>query len=247
MTLSRDSTTVSRASRLMLGLRKRTLLAYASVVALSRYIPYLADRPRRLWFGARHTDHDRNSAVERGLGFIADAASDPKHFTEWGQDLMWCFYTITNTAKNTRLREMACNVGQERARQWRRQFVEPPTNNVDALSRFVFGTDIADKLLGNSDDAMRRRIQTAVQRFSALDFLAFDPLHEPPPADLPEECPVCENRSPRSVTACSKCNTPLEFRSPYDIWLDALVTTYSGDAYGVQLGASYPEVLRWIS
>lgn len=46
---------------------------------------------------------------------------------------------------------------------------------------------------------------------------------------------------------CRKCNAVLRPRSPYDIWLDALVTTYSGDTYGVALGASYPEVLQWIS
>jgi hypothetical protein len=160
---------------------------------------------------------------------------------------LWCFYTIARTAKNARLREMAQYIGQERALEWRLRFTEPPVNDVDDLTSFAFGTDIADKLLGNCNETLKGRIQAAVRRFSTLDFLGFDPRHEPPPSELPEECPKCAHHSPRGSAACQKCSTPLEFRSPYDIWLDALVTTYSGDAYGVQLGASYPEVLHWIS
>ncbi len=35
-------------------------------------------------------------------------------------------------------------------------------------------------------------------------------------------------------------------RSRYDVWSDALITTYTGDIYGVTLGAPYREVLKWI-
>ena len=36
-------------------------------------------------------------------------------------------------------------------------------------------------------------------------------------------------------------------RNRYDVWSDALINTYTGDIYGVTLGAHYPDVLRWIS
>jgi hypothetical protein len=35
-------------------------------------------------------------------------------------------------------------------------------------------------------------------------------------------------------------------QSKYDIWLDALVTTYGGDTYGIPLGGSYRDVLQWM-
>ena len=35
-------------------------------------------------------------------------------------------------------------------------------------------------------------------------------------------------------------------RSKYDVWTDALITTYTGDRYGIQLGAPYRDILQWI-
>ena len=35
-------------------------------------------------------------------------------------------------------------------------------------------------------------------------------------------------------------------QSKYDIWLDALVTSYAGDRYGIRLGGSYRDVLQWM-
>src|SRR5262249_23194787 len=85
------------------------------------------------------------------------------------------------------------------------------------------------------------------EHFSVIDFAGFDAPHEPPPADIPERCPKCNHQNPRGVAVCQKCQTPLTFRNPYDVWLDALVQSYTGDVYGVKLGASYPEVVQWVS
>ncbi|HJX82729.1 MAG TPA: hypothetical protein VJ723_00135 [Candidatus Angelobacter sp.] len=200
-----------------------------------------------MWLGARYTGRDRDTAVERGLQFIDGVASNTEHFAEWGHDLLWCFCTISRTAKNKKLREMARRMGEEHARRWRREHTQAPVDDPDELANFVFGTDIADQLLDGSDPVLKRHIQEAVRRFSAVDFLEFDPRREAPPSDIPESCPKCEHDSPRGVTVCQKCKGPLRPRSPYDVWLDALVTTFSGEAYGVDFGASYPEVLQWIS
>src|SRR5260370_781717 len=45
---------------------------------------------------------------------------------------------------------------------------------------------------------------------------------------------------------CEKCGTAVELESRYEVWLDALIRTHTGDLYGVKLGASYDDVLRWI-
>jgi hypothetical protein len=80
-----------------------------------------------------------------------------------------------------------------------------------------------------------------------LDFLGFDPTREPPPSDLPKQCGKCDRHNVRGATVCAKCGEPLTMRNRYDIWSDALINSYTGDIYGVTLGAHYPEVLRWIS
>jgi hypothetical protein len=224
--------------------RNTLLSALRTILDLLVHMP---GHPKPLWPGARYTDHDRDMAVERGLQFIGHVAANPQHFHEWGFDLLWCFFTISNTARNVHLREMARGIGQERARQWRQEHVEPPADDPDELTGFVFGVDAAERLLSVHDKALQHRIQNAAAHYSAVDFLEFDPKLEPPPADIPEFCPGCDLRSPRGATTCQKCATPLTFRSPYNVWQEALVITYTGQIYGVHLGASYRDVLQWIS
>ncbi len=183
--------------------------------------------------------------MKRGLQFVYTIASDPKNFVEWGHDLMWCFYTISVTAKDRTIREMAYKMGHERAQQWRRDHPDPPLDDANDLSDFVFGTDAADRL-GVVDPTMKERVRKAVPRFTAMDFLSFDPAKEPPPADVPNECQKCAYQNDRGATRCAKCNGPLTYQSRYEVWLDALITSYTGQVYGVNLGGSYDNVLRWI-
>ena len=35
-------------------------------------------------------------------------------------------------------------------------------------------------------------------------------------------------------------------KTRYDVWYDALITAYAGDRYGVTLGATYADVLKWL-
>ncbi|HYL77446.1 MAG TPA: hypothetical protein VEU96_24745 [Bryobacteraceae bacterium] len=202
--------------------------------------------PKPLWTGSRYSSQDRDRAVERGLRFVAKIAADPKNFREWGHDLLWCFYSIGATAKNPKLRAMARAIGEERARQWRRDHPEPPLDDAGELSDFVFGADTARRL-GVPDNGLRERVRRAVAQYTAADFLDFDPAKEPPPSDIPRECPKCQYQNRRGVLQCRQCNTELSFHSRYEVWRDALIATYTGDVYGVKLGASYDDVLRWIS
>jgi len=205
------------------------------------------DQSKPLWTGAKYTERDRDLAVERGLLFINGVASNPEHFSLWGHDLLFCLYSISNTSKNEKLREMARRIGQERAREWRIIHPNPPVNDPYDLYAFVMGTDAADKLLGESDPALKERIQQAARRFSTIDFLRFDPRREAPPANIPEQCSKCDYQNRRGARICRKCRAKLTFRSRYDVWLDALIMSHACEVYGVKIGASYPDVLRWIS
>ena len=149
------------------------------------------------------------------MNFIHQVASDSSTFADWGHDLLWCFYTISATAKNPKLRQMAHEFGYERALEWRRIHpAVPPGITADDLANLAFGSDAADRL-GAPSPAMKEQIRQAAARYSVIDFLQFDPAREPPPS--------------------------------YDVWSDALITTYTGDTYGVTLGAPYRDVIRWIS
>ena len=207
--------------------------------------PSLAAQAKPLWPGARFTDLDREQALERGIQFIGKIASDPKYFERHGYDLLWCFYTISNTSRSETLRAMARELGVERARQWRHDHPQPPTDDAQELANFVSGAKSADLLLGDSDPSLKRQTQEVANHFSAVDFMGFDPRVEPPPSNIPKECDGCSRREAR-YAPCPHC-TGKDFRSKYDVWLDALIATYSADVYGVRLGASYDDVLQWIS
>ena len=206
----------------------------------------LHSRSKPLWPGARYSDADRDLAIERGLEFINLIASRPEHFSHFGHDLIFCFYTISNTAKNAKLRARARELVIRYAHQWRDENPDPPTDDANALFIFAEGAAVADSTLG-LDAALKQRVQLAAQPFSVVDFLRFDPAQEPPPNDIPKACSKCDFQNLRGVTICQKCQTPLTFRSPYAIWLDSLIMTHESDSYGIKLGASYPVVLKWVS
>ena len=204
-------------------------------------------RGRPLWAGAPFTEADRSHAVQRGLRFLYRMALDPKHFDEWGHDLLWCFDSIALTSKDPGLRQTAWNMGHERALLWRRQHPALPSGaDVDTTVMYAFASYAADGL-GVRDDAMKEQIRRAAARFTVQDFLSFDPKRESPPADVPDQCGRCGRYNPRGARICKKCGAPLKMQSRYDVWCDALITTYSGDTYGVMLGAHYPDVIRWIN
>ena len=200
-----------------------------------------------LWPGARYTIAQRDAALERGLAFIYHTASDPAVFADWGHDLLWCFYSISATAKNPKLAAMARKMGHERALEWRRRHtMVPAKSDVDEISNLLFGGDAADRL-GARDPVFKEQLRQAVRRYTVTDFLLFDPAREPPPSDVPKQCAKCQHWNERGVTVCKRCGAPLSMRNRYDVWADALITTYSGEIYGVPLGGPYRDVIRWIS
>jgi hypothetical protein len=199
-----------------------------------------------LWPGARFTEADRQRAIMRGLRFIYRTALVRKNFEDYGQDYLWCFYTLSVAVRDTGVRRTARQMGLERARAWRRAH-RSVSADADAatVSNLAYGNDAADSL-GVYDHEFKRQLVRAAALFKARDYLLFDPLIEPPPGDIPDECERCGASNARGAQVCFICKTPLVMRTRYDIWYDALITTYVGTRSGVRLGADYADVLKWL-
>jgi hypothetical protein len=195
---------------------------------------------------ARFKQRDRTRAVYRGLRFIYGMALVSKNFDVYGSDYVWWFYNIESSVKDANLRRMARQMGRERATKWRRLH-SSLLKNPDAatVADLVFGSQAAD-YLGVRDIKLKGELERAAQKFSARDYFRWDPLVEPPPSDLPQECQYDRAEGLRGASLCPVCKRPLVMRSRYDVWYDALITTYSGDKYGVKLGSNYVDVLKWL-
>jgi hypothetical protein len=220
--------------------RRRMLLMPLALGAPLLFPRVLSAKP--LWPGARYSEEGRTRAMQRGLRFIYATAVKPKNFAEYGDDYLWCFYTISNTAADPALKRMARTMGEERARAWRRLHPRVPADaDANEISSLVFGSQAADQL-GLRDGRMEDALRRDAVRFRAADYLSFDPTRELPPADVPDTCSRCDDDNPRGTRRCRTCGSKLDMTDPYEVLCDALIATYTGDRYGVRLGASYPEV-----
>jgi hypothetical protein len=201
---------------------------------------------RPLWPGARYTEADRRRAIRRGLNFIYRTARDRANFADYGGDYVWCFYTISTAVADPSVQRTARRMGLERARAWRRAHRTLPADaDAATVAAFVFGCDAADSI-GVRDLRLKPALRHAAARFTAREYLSFDPRTEPPPADVPDECEYDGTENARGALTCRVCHRPLAMRTRYDVWYDALITAYVGDRYGVTLGATYADVLKWL-
>jgi hypothetical protein len=205
-----------------------------------------AHRNAPLWPGSRYTEADRSNAIMRALDYIQRSAQNPKNFAADGSDFLFCFYSIANSARDPALRTAAASLGRETAQRWAKtNGTVAATASEDEVADLVFGW-LAASQLGQDDTRIKPALRRAAARFTAVDYLLFDPAKEPPPSDLPERCRYDFVWNARGATVCRKCGRALRMRSKYDIWLDALISTYTGERYGIRLGSSYRDVLRWI-
>jgi len=214
--------------------RRRWLLTAASgVAALS---PRVA-AATALWPGAHHTSEQRDRAIRRGLRFIEKIARTRRHFEKYGEDFLWLFYTMGTNTADPWLKRAALEIGRERARQWRHDNPRVPSDaDADTVAALVSGSYTAD-CLGVRDDTIKEPLVEAARRFSAVDFLRFDPATGAIPDNLRDT-----DDDDDSEESTSKAGEAGRIMSRYEVLLDALVTTYTGDHYGVRLGASLPEV-----
>jgi hypothetical protein len=185
-----------------------------------------------LWPGARYTAKQRQRAIERGLHYIYAITKVPRHFADYGPDFLWCFFSLADTATDPWLKANAMRMGRERARLWRRQNDTVPQHaTADDIADLVFGCQAADAL-GIEGPTMRPLLERAAAKFGPVEFLKFDP---------------AEGRIPRDISdrACHNCRRPT-LLTPYELLLDALITTWSGEHFGVRLGADFADVAALI-
>jgi hypothetical protein len=188
---------------------------------------------------------ERDLAIKRGMEFIYRTACEPENLEMYGHDYLCCFHCIASTSKDVNLRRMARTMGRERALQWRREHPEVPVDaDADAIAHLVFGSDAADRL-GVGDTAFKEKIRAAAGRFNAQDYLGFDTAHEPPPGDVPDDC-ACGAYNERGRKSCRRCKRRLIMLSAYAVWVDALTRSYIGERYGIRLGASFADVIKWL-
>jgi hypothetical protein len=182
----------------------------------------------------------------RGLSFIYRTALQRKNFEDYGQDYLWCFYTISEAVRDVDVRRTARRMGIERARFWRRmhRFV-PADADAGMISNLAYGNDAADSL-GIYDPELTKQLKREALRYKARDYLLFDPVKEEPPGDVPDECKRCGASNRRGSKVCFVCKTPLVMRTRYDVWYDALITAYVAERSGINMGALYSDVLKWL-
>ncbi len=166
------------------------------------------------------SNNPRDRAIRKALDFIDRSASDPRNFADYGADYLFCFYTTAASTADPELRDAAARIGRKHAKRWAAtKMVVTPNASADEVGDMVEGWYAASRL-GQDDSRIKPVLRDAAARFAPVDFLLFDPAKEPPPSDRKA--------------------------SKYSIWLDALIATYMGEQYGIPLGGSYSDVLKWL-
>jgi hypothetical protein len=187
----------------------------------------------------------RERAIQRGIGFIYNAACDEKNFAAYEFDYLSCFSLIASTSRDPRLRRMARDMGRERASHWRKQHPALPSNaETTTIMKLVDASFSSDKL-GARDGALKGQIREAAKRFTVHDFLGFDPALEAPPPDVPRRC-RCGVRNPRGRKTCQKCKRRLQIQNRYETWMQALYKGYRTARSGVVVGARYEDAIKWL-
>jgi len=181
----------------------------------------------------------------RGLRFIHRVALKPRHFKVYGSNLLYFFNFVATTSKSPALREAAREMASHHIGRRNGDATRfPPDPDADDITQLVLAGHSAEKH-GLRDRALKARLRRAAEGFRAEEYLWFDPLVEPPPDDVPEACD-CGAGNERGRKRCRGCRRKLSYMTRYRVWCLALTTAYSGESYGVRLGASYAEVLRWL-
>jgi hypothetical protein len=161
----------------------------------------------------------RRAAIDRAMNFVYATAADDENLSKFGNDILWCFYSISHTSRDPHLRTEAARMGRNVAQRWRalHRHVPPDATALDIYA-MVQGTYAADRL-GLPHPQLKRELSKAAARFTSKDYLGFDAEHEAPRSDDPQR---------------------------YDVFTDALIRSYFGDVAGIPLGAHYRDVLQWL-
>jgi len=184
-------------------------------------------------------------AARRGFEFLLRFAREREHFEAWGSDFLNYFYVVADTAAFPDMRRRGREEGAKLARRWcRRNPSIPEEPDAEGIYELIYGGLYADRVCAR-DRRPKAKLRLAARRFKAADFLWFDPSTEPPPTDVPDEC-RCGLWNERGRKTCADCRRRLSMMTRHLVWYVALIRTYVADSYGVSLGASYADVLRWL-
>ena len=161
----------------------------------------------------------RKEAVLRGMQFIYRNSLEGDNFEDWGGDYLWCFHCVAATSADSELGALARQMGTTLALKWQgEQRTLPELADPGEVGYYVSMIDVSSRL-GVGSPGLWEHVRQGSRRFTARDYLGFDPLREAPSDGE---------------------------RSRYDTWCDALVLTYTGDGCGIPMGASHADVLRWL-
>jgi hypothetical protein len=189
----------------------------------------------------------RERAIQRGMEFIYSFARDPQNFAECGDNLLYFFKLVASTSRDENLRKVARKMGKERLRHWAHdRHSLPPNADADTIIEY-YHEDSTAEMFDVGNKMLKQQILEAAKRFSATDFLWFDPLSEPPATDVPQDC-FCGTWNERGRKTCRdrKCRAPLTMMTRYEVWYYSLTRAYCAENYGVILGARYADVFKWL-
>ncbi len=165
----------------------------------------------------------RHEAAGRGLQFIYRHSFEDENFLNWAGDYLWCFYCVSETSEDAGLRNVASQMGTESARRWFAGETALPELAAAGEAAYYVSMVDAARRFGIRDRRLSEHVHRGSRRFTAREYLGFDPLQEAPPGDLPYDCSECGGASARACSQCENCGQALRFRSRYDVWCDALV------------------------
>jgi hypothetical protein len=163
--------------------------------------------------------NERAAVIERALKLLYVTATNADSFSNYGNDLLWSFFSIADTSSDPALRAQALHMGQERAAAWHLDHRHVPADASPTTLLELIQGGYAAGLLGQEDAVLKAELRSAAARYTARDFLKFDAPREPPSASDPHR---------------------------FDVYTDALIHTWFADAYGVHLGASHHDVIQWL-
>jgi hypothetical protein len=124
----------------------------------------------------------RKEAVLRGLRFIYRNCLEGDNFEDWGGDYLWCFHSIASTSADGELRALAREMGAALAMQWQReQQALPELADAGEVGYYMSMIDVSSRL-GIDNHQLGEHVRQGSRRFTARDYLGFDPLREAPPA-----------------------------------------------------------------
>jgi hypothetical protein len=191
-------------------------------------------------------DAGRDAAVRRGLAFIYRTASDTENFAAYGHDYLWCFCAIARTAADPELGAMATRLGRESALRWRAEHKRVSQDlGANDIFQLLSGSQASD-CLGVPDEPLKEAVRQAVGRFSPKEVFRFDAAKEPPPDDVPRRCAKCGAANSRGTRVCERCGARLNMWDRYAVWCDAIISSFTSDRYGMRLGGSFENVVRWL-